>query len=378
MLRTTLVTPKVLLLCVLLGSGCFDPSESDNAIELDERPRERDAAVGRAGSGGKQSGGSGGTTRTSENNQAAGRGGAGGSASGGRSGASGGSGRAGSGGRVASGGRGGAGGRAGAGSRAGAGGSRAGAGGQGGADTASENPACDACVRTPTRAGCFYQGADGKATALIDYCATMPDAATDGPKTGVARSKLCLALLSCVRRTKCNQYLEDPATGRFSLVYTNCYCGLDAQGRGKDPFDCFTGTADMVSGACKSEVEAASETTLPADIQSRLFDPQYAAGVVNNLYEGCQDLHCPLECGSCKAGVMTCGVTYNCFPAPADGAPPLATVGSCGGTSGSSGAAGQSGASAGWGGDASAGVGGMSGAPIQPAGAGALSGAGGM
>ena len=66
-----------------------------------------------------------------------------------------------------------------------------------------------------------------------------------GPGTGRPRSELCLGALACIRRTKCN-------SGPDSMP---CYCGQ------KDLGECLT--PGMADGACRAELEAASETTDP-------------------------------------------------------------------------------------------------------------------
>lgn len=197
---------------------------------------------------------------------------------------------------------------------------KAGAGGKGGraatgAVSAYGTSACENCVRNPMRANSPCMKA--KDQTLVDYCLSMPDKAKTGPRAGADRSELCADLLICVQRTSCDQRIVDTGTGAFIIAFSDCYCGAGAL-----PDDCFIGTSEMATGSCKREVEAAAETTDISEISARMFDPEYASGVVLFILEACEALYCPLECGACKPGVSVCGLESHCSPAPSDGAIP--------------------------------------------------------
>ena len=100
----------------------------------------------------------------------------------------------------------------------------------------------------------------GGCTVPLRNCSTATGTAAAGPATGMNKSELCMAVVTCARRTGCAQ-----PDGDISL----CYCGPDRANQ--ENGDCFT--KGLGTGACRAEIEAASETTTPSDISMRLSNP---------------------------------------------------------------------------------------------------------
>jgi hypothetical protein len=71
---------------------------------------------------------------------------------------------------------------------------------------------------------------------------------------------------------------------------TDCYCGT-----GVDPNACFSGSVSP-TGPCKTEVEAAAESSVLGDINNRYFDPSYALGAATSVIETCDQFDCVEEC----------------------------------------------------------------------------------
>jgi hypothetical protein len=117
-------------------------------------------------------------------------------------------------------------------------------------------------------------------------CEQAQGAAAAGPATGMARKDLCLALVACIRATRCAFSGADPGdTGP-------CYCGTADLGNGA------CGVPGAANGPCKSQIEAAGESTDPNVIGARLVPPDFnipppeALGRATNLI-GCDAFQCP-------------------------------------------------------------------------------------
>ena len=133
---------------------------------------------------------------------------------------------------------------------------------------------------------------------LTNLCTQLQGNATGGPKMGTSRTTLCTDLLKCEARTNCAQQ-----------YYADCLCGAGVEYR-----DCTDTLLSMgvtgVSGACRTEVLAAAESTQAVDIQNNYSDTLYRAGGntqidntlgVTALVFECQTYYCNDECyGTCK------------------------------------------------------------------------------
>jgi cysteine-rich repeat protein len=91
--------------------------------------------------------------------------------------------------------------------------------------------------------------------------------------TDATKNARCRALVDCGRAEGCSG--------------DDCYCG------GWDPISCALGFAD---GPCKSEVQAAAESTSPLTIQGRSNDTFYALGRANAV-AACARTQCASPCG---------------------------------------------------------------------------------
>jgi hypothetical protein len=139
--------------------------------------------------------------------------------------------------------------------------------------------ACDRCIRV----NCDGPQSPGAAPFLFPPCCDLSHdggVATSGPATGVLKFQLCGDLFSCV-------LAHDNAV----LLQSDLYCG-----RGVTTMDCEHGSA---SGPCKSEIEAAFETTDPTTIINNFIATDPGQGVdlsgteVTNLLS-CVDV--PMDC----------------------------------------------------------------------------------
>jgi hypothetical protein len=110
-------------------------------------------------------------------------------------------------------------------------------------------------------------------------CENFVGTATVGTGAGKLNADLCKAEVACIHRTKC-----------AAAAPSDCVCG-----DGVDPFDCFTG-ATPLSGACKDEVIAAAYSAVPADLNTRFFDPQFPSGAADTVIETCDAFFCVKEC----------------------------------------------------------------------------------
>lgn len=117
-------------------------------------------------------------------------------------------------------------------------------------------------------------------------CATATGTATAGPGMGKAKSDLCMAAVICARQSGCAEPSGD---------VSKCYCGTANQENG----DCYA--KGLGNGACRSQIEAAAESTTPQDISDRLVnaDPSnpspYVMGFASALV-ACDIAKCDALC----------------------------------------------------------------------------------
>lgn len=119
---------------------------------------------------------------------------------------------------------------------------------------------------------------------MVTGCEQTVGNAEAGPAMGQARKDLCLAVVACVRSTKC----------AVKGDVKKCYCGTVSDGA------CLGGSGN---GVCKSPIEAAGETTDAGDIASRFVnaDPSnpmpYALSFADDLV-GCDYFFCDPVCAN--------------------------------------------------------------------------------
>ena len=123
--------------------------------------------------------------------------------------------------------------------------------------------------------------------------------ATDGPAAGTAKSKLCQAVVECVKRTQCNA--SDP----FNPIPKPCYCGT------ANTDDCAT----TPNGVCSEAIAAAAESREFNKLVARVKSPQYALGVAFHLLTYCDTNVCGPECfqNKPKTECQTCGAQSDGF-----------------------------------------------------------------
>ena len=159
-------------------------------------------------------------------------------------------------------------------SGAGTGGVAAATGGAGGSgDTAVTYTQCRSCEQS-------------MCLDMLTGCEQAVGTAAAGPSMGQARKDLCLAVVACVRSTKCS------VKGNVQ----KCYCGTASD------LACLGGAG--VNGVCKSQIEAAAETTDSGDISDRFVNPgyptppmPYALGFADDLL-GCDYFFCDPVCAN--------------------------------------------------------------------------------
>lgn len=105
---------------------------------------------------------------------------------------------------------------------------------------------------------------------VMSNCRNLEGTAVSGPAAGTARSELCVAFVDCVHDSGCAYWdpkSDDNAGNDEEGLYVTlrCYCGA-----GVDPITCM---ANGGEGACKSEAEAAAETTDAVEIAEVWGDP---------------------------------------------------------------------------------------------------------
>ena len=101
--------------------------------------------------------------------------------------------------------------------------------------------------------------AEARCGQFLDMCSTLQGQAERGAAKGTPKSELCLKTVECSTRSKC-------ADGES---VEHCYCG-SAPGE-----ECLSGKAN---GVCKSQIEAALETTEPMGVSSTFLDHTKGGG----------------------------------------------------------------------------------------------------
>jgi hypothetical protein len=128
-----------------------------------------------------------------------------------------------------------------------------------------ESPACQACV------------AASPPCATLN-CESLTGNAAGGPAAGQPLANLCRELLDCIVDSNC-------AGG--GDTFGGCYCGTAT--------DCVSGA----NGACKAEVEAATEASDFVTVGSRFGDEAFASGKATGR----------VDCAVASSCAGTCGIT---------------------------------------------------------------------
>jgi hypothetical protein len=147
--------------------------------------------------------------------------------------------------------------------------------------------ACTACEKKYCGRADYYYGS----MPLVDLttsCAMLVGNATAGPKTGMARSKLCQDYVDCAHRTKCAQH-----------GYFDCLCGKDVDYGS----DCYGKDVTSLTGACRAEVLAAAETTEWPELSALIANTDLTSALTTAdaqltcsrayCFDACYDSLCP-------------------------------------------------------------------------------------
>ncbi len=121
--------------------------------------------------------------------------------------------------------------------------------------------------------------------------------AAAGPAAGTLKSKLCQAVIACIRKTNCITDLTDTTP-------TSCYCGA-----GNDQVACETNPL----GPCAEEIADAAEARSFSTVQqqSAALDPTTTLGSALNILFNCDASACanqcffdktPTPCAACAIG----------------------------------------------------------------------------
>jgi len=120
--------------------------------------------------------------------------------------------------------------------------------------------------------------AEASCSAYVHGCDTIRGAAADGPAKGTPKSALCAETLQCMFSTQCG-------TKDVSL----CYCGPPAITG--DPSDCYRFPASN-TGACKTTLEGAAESTIPETVVTSFSDTSKGSGWALLLLQCLNDNRC--------------------------------------------------------------------------------------
>jgi cysteine-rich repeat protein len=133
-----------------------------------------------------------------------------------------------------------------------------------------------------------------------DYLFAADAVATSGSGTGKKRRDLCKSLLTCYQRTACAKAPEK--------AIQDCYCGSATSGA-------CAADLDAPKGACRDEIEAASEagTNIYNSIYARINNGSYPLGAASQFYLRCDRGRCSNECvlGKPQTECQKCAGLYS-------------------------------------------------------------------
>jgi cysteine-rich repeat protein len=155
-------------------------------------------------------------------------------------------------------------------------------------------PVCGNKLVEPT------EGCDDGNTAAGDGCANCQIETSEQMCLGILGTSDACATCSC---QKCQSVTVSCFGSADATKNARCKALVDCgRAKGCSGTDCYCGSVDLFTclfgggnGRCRAEVEAAAETTVPLDIQSRASDTYYALGRANAVAE-CGLASCATPC----------------------------------------------------------------------------------
>ena len=156
----------------------------------------------------------------------------------------------------------------------------AGAAGSGGANTSTAGAGgsapltCSACRQTGTLPG------SNNCPSALTHCESLTGVTSGSFMPGTSRRQLCRDILDCIQRTHCAKDFND----------TDCLCGANVP-----TGQCFMGSFEAMTGACRDVMAAGAESNLPGELSLRFSDATYPLGAAITLLENCDFVEC-LQC----------------------------------------------------------------------------------
>jgi len=159
--------------------------------------------------------------------------------------------------------------------------------------------ACETCEKTFCRAARAGEaGVHGWSpdsprgpNDLLGTCLEMTGVAQGGPAKDVPRKDLCRAMLSCVRRERCDQP-QALNSSDFPYAVMSCFCEGDVTDLNFIE-EC---SASAAKGKCYREMKEASEREFDAQVFGGIYTGGSPLGVANLLILGCDLRLCTEEC----------------------------------------------------------------------------------
>lgn len=166
--------------------------------------------------------------------------------------------------------------------------------------------ACEVCEQTFCKA--LNIPVSPTVADFYNDCFNLPGAATQGRAAGVPLKELCTAVVDCVRREGCAQFVseerEPDSLDTLRYQFLHCYCALDIAATdysyvtrcGADLESSNEMVAKATQGKCFREMIEASQRDVAALAFSGVVTAKAAFGGANLLLLQCDLLACREEC----------------------------------------------------------------------------------
>ena len=179
---------------------------------------------------------------------------------------------------------------------------------------------CEVCEKTYCKAVRAHDAGEynwlvdeslGDKADLFTDCYEMPGNTTSGTASDVPKAELCQAMVDCIRKEKCAQFVPDDLGVGDALTYSkgstytfaHCYCSYDVASTSPAYLSVCT-NADSYDeskepnyiGKCKREIQDASERDDVAIFGGLNTVQTKALGGANSLLQWCDKRLCTEEC----------------------------------------------------------------------------------